>query len=154
TGWGDLVGNLVPTADGMRIAWANGTAWDQPQLAGQGFINGDLGVQIQQSGTNLTFTNERGDSSPGTFLSATQVLATGWGNLVGTLSATFDGFQINWANGTAWDVLRLAGAWSINGQATQVAQPGGGSALTFTNEAGNASAGYIQNVSQVVATGW
>ena len=118
TGWGNLVGTLVTTADGMQIDWANGTRWDQPrpldqppQLAGQGFVNGNQVVQITQSGTSLTFTNEKGDTSPGYLADADHVVATGWGNLVGTLSATFDGFRISWANGTAWDFLRLAGYW-------------------------------------------
>ena len=121
TAWGNLVGTLVTTADGMQIDWANGTRWEQPrpldqppQLAGQGFINGNQGVQITQSGTSLTFTNERGDTSPGYLADATHVVATGWGDLVGTVSATFDGFRISWANGTAWDFLRLAGAWASN----------------------------------------
>ena len=60
TAWGNLVGTLVTTADGMQIDWANGTRWEQPrpldqppQLAGQGFINGNQGVQVTQSGTSL-----------------------------------------------------------------------------------------------------
>ena len=164
TAWGNLVGTLVTTAAGMQIDWANGTRWEQPrpldqppQLAGQGFINGNQGVQITQSGTSLTFTNERGDTSPGYLADATHVVATGWGGLVGTVSATFDGFRINWANGTAWDFLRLAGAWASNlyeKNATQVVQPGNGTALTFTNEYGATSAGYIRDSSHVVATDW
>ena len=57
-------------------------------------------------------------------------------------------------NGTTWNFLRLAGSWSINGLATQIQQPGGGGALTFINERGDASAGDIQDSSDVVATGW
>lgn len=154
TGWGNLVGTLVPTADGMRIAWANGTAWDQLRLAGQGVI-GNRGIQINQDGNSLTFINEFGGTSPGYIADVNHVVATGWGNLVGTLSPTFAGFRISWANGTAWDLLRLAGTWSINGsQTTQVVQPGNGTALTFINEFGGTSAGYIQDNSHVVATGW
>jgi hypothetical protein len=37
------------------------------------------------------------------------VVATGWGNLVGTLVATADGgVEIDWANGTAWTNLDVA----------------------------------------------
>jgi hypothetical protein len=39
---------------------------------------------------------------------------------------------------------------SINGRSTQVVQPGNGDALTFINEFGNASAGYIQDSGHVV----
>jgi hypothetical protein len=154
TGWGNLAGTLVPIDDGMRIAWANGTAWTQPQLAGQGFI-GTQGVQIVQSGNNLTFTNENGGMSTGYIADSSHVVATGWGNLVGTLTATFEGFRINWANGTAWDMPRLGGTWFMGGsQPTQVAQPGNGAALTFINENGASSPGYIQDTTHVVATGW
>jgi hypothetical protein len=105
-----------------------------PQLAGTWFINGDQTTQVRQNASSLTSANENGNSSPGMFLSSTRVVATGWGNLVGTLSATFGWFRINWANGTAWDMPRLAGDWSINGLATQVAQPGdGGPALQAVN---------------------
>ena len=35
TGWGNLVGTLVATANGgVQISWANGTAWTKPQVAG------------------------------------------------------------------------------------------------------------------------
>jgi hypothetical protein len=154
TGWGNLTGTLVPIDDGLRIAWSNGTKWDQLQLAGQGFI-GSRNVRIDQSGNTLTFTNESGNMSPGTIVDATHVMATGWGNLVGTLTATFEGFRVNWANGTSWDMLRLAGTWSINGnQPTQVAQPGNGTLVTFTNELGASSPGSIQDTAHVIATGW
>jgi hypothetical protein len=154
TGWGNLVGTLVPTADGMRILWANGTSWEQLQLAGQGVI-GNRGVQIDQDGNSLTFLNEDGNTSPGYIADVNHVVATGWGNLVGTLSPTFEGFRINWANGTVWDMLRLAGTWFINGsQPSQVVQPGNGNTLTFINEFGGTSAGYFQDNSHVVATGW
>src|SRR5262249_7207557 len=127
------------------------------QLAGQGFINGNQRVQIAQSGTSLTFTNEKGDTSAGYLADATHVVATGWGDLVGTVSATLDGFRISWANGTAWDFLRLAGFWSTGfyeAQPAQVVQPGNGTALTFIDQGGATSAGYIRDSNHVVATGW
>jgi hypothetical protein len=46
--------------------------------------------------------NEVGSSSAGYIEDPNHVVATGWGNLVGTLVATPSGIQINWANGTAW----------------------------------------------------
>ena len=152
TGWGNLVGTLVPTADGLQIAWANGTNWDQLRLAGTGFI-GRLETQVLQQGNSLTFINEFGDSSPGFISDVNHVVATGWGNLVGTLVPTFDGYQIAWANGTNWNVVSLAGTWFINGnQPTQIQQVG--TTLKFTNENGNSSPGTFVNDSQVIATGW
>jgi subtilase family serine protease len=153
TGWGNLVGTVVSIDDGIRIAWANGTAWDQPQLAGQGFIGAGV-VQVTQNGNNLTFTNENGGVSAGIIADATHIVATGWGNLVGTLTPTFEGYRINWANGTAWDMPRLAGTWSIGSQSTQVVQAGNGTALTLINEFGATASGLIQDASHIVATGW
>jgi hypothetical protein len=154
TAWHNLVGTLVPMVDGIRILWANGTIWDQLQLAGQGVI-GSQAVQITQDGNSLTFINENGQSSPGYIADVNHVVATGWGNLVGTLTPTFEGWRINWANGTTWDMLRLTGPWFINGsQPTQVVQPGNGNTLTFINENAVTSAGSIQDNSHVVATGW
>jgi hypothetical protein len=154
TGWGHLVGTLVPTAYGIRIVWANGTSWDEPQLAGQGVI-GSKTTQINQSGNNLTFINEFGNASPGYLADVNHVVATGWGNLVGTLVPTFEGFRINWANGTAWDMVRLAGTWFLGGnQPTQILQSGNSNALTFVDEADGTSPGYIADSSHVVATGW
>ena len=154
TDWGNLVGTLVPTALGIQIDWANGSAWVQPRLAGQGVI-GTQDVQVAQDGSSLTFTNQYGETSPGYIQDPDHVVATGWGNLVGTLSSTFDGLRINWADGTAWDLLRLAGTWFISGnQTTQIVQPGNGDSLTFINEHGDSSAGYIQDSSHVVATNW
>ena len=153
TAWGNLVGTLVPTADGMRIAWANGTAWDQLQLAGQG-VTGDQGVQVDQDGNDLTFINENGGTSPGYVQDLVHVVATGWGDLVGTVVATFQGFEIDWANGSVWAMPRLGGNWYGAGRCTQVVQVGDGTALTFVNESGATSAGYVEDSTHVVATGW
>jgi hypothetical protein len=38
----------------------------------------------------------------GLLLDATHVVATDWGNLVGTFSP--DDTQIDWANGTVWNI--------------------------------------------------
>jgi hypothetical protein len=112
----------VATADGVAVFGLLANA-GLPRLAGPWFINGDEATRIQQNGTSLTFTNEAGNSSPGTFLSSTQVVATGWGNLVGTLVPTADGMRIAWANGTAWDQPQLAGQGFINGDlSVQIAQ--------------------------------
>ncbi|MFN0056014.1 MAG: hypothetical protein ACKV0T_28040 [Planctomycetales bacterium] len=39
-----------------------------------------------------------GGKATGRFVSPTEVVATEWGGIVGTVAAT----TINWANGTAW----------------------------------------------------
>src|SRR5262249_38828171 len=80
-----------------------------PQIAGPWLINGNQATQVQENGSSLTFTNEFGSTSPGSFISSNQVVATGWGGLVGTLVPTADGIRIAWANGANWDQLQLAG---------------------------------------------
>ncbi len=161
TNWGNLVGTISGNPGAYTISWANGTVWQEaagtvPNLAGAWNING-LPTQIQQSGPGLTFTNERNSPAGGYFTSATQVVATDWGNLVGTVSGSGGNYTISWANGTVWHegagtVPNLAGAWNINGLPTQIQESG--IALTFTNERDNVSAGSFVSASQVVATGW
>lgn len=109
-GWGGLVGTV--SADGNTINWANNTTWVRaqvtppssftpPTLAMNWFINGNQSTQITtNSPFSLTFRNEFGNTSAGTFTSPTQVVATGWGNLVGNLNA--NGTEIQWANNTRW----------------------------------------------------
>ena len=99
TNWGltgtfDAVGNLN---------WSEGSVWvnvksNYPDISGN-YTVGSGSPRIEQSGKNLTFFNENGGSSAGVFISLTQVQATGWGNLVGTLQNG----NIHWANGTVWN---------------------------------------------------
>ena len=64
------------TADGVAVFGGLANA-GLPQLAGSWFINGDEATRIHQNGSSLTFTNEPGNPSPGTFLRSTRVVATG-----------------------------------------------------------------------------
>ena len=58
-------------------------------------------ASIKQSGNSLTFTNEFGNSSRGSFENSNTVVAIDWqGGLRGTVSS--DGTRINWANNTSW----------------------------------------------------
>ncbi|MFN0050740.1 MAG: choice-of-anchor Q domain-containing protein [Planctomycetales bacterium] len=111
---GDAWGHLSGTIVGQSIQWANGTTWslanvngDRPDLGGlwQG-TTGD-NVRVLQADEALTFVNASGQTSPGKFLSSTEVLATGW-NQQGLLV----GNQIQWANSTTWTRYPdLAGAY-------------------------------------------
>jgi hypothetical protein len=75
--------------------------WNLWGSAGTWYYNGQA-VQILQQGGSLTFINQNGQGSSGLFLSSTQVEATGWGNLVGTLTTQGGQTIIEWANGTTW----------------------------------------------------
>jgi hypothetical protein len=152
-GWGGLIGNLV---DG-RIEWANGTIWARPasDISGQYTFSG-MTTSVQQSGSNLTFTNEHGNTSSGRFLSATEVVATDWGGLTGTVGNG----EIRWANGTVWTLSTpstqenpdIGGTYSFGSGTTTVQQ--NGDALVFINEHGNSSTGRFLSPTQVVATQW
>src|SRR5262249_32604566 len=114
-------------------------------LAGAWQIDGQA-TSITQVGTVLTFTNENGTQSSGTLVSDTQVTATDWGNLNGTVNASVD--TITWANGTIWTRATLtapdiSGTYTFNGQTTTVAQ--NGTSLIFTNENGSQSTGTFIN---------
>ncbi len=73
-----------------------------PKIAGTWYYAGKQSspASISQSGTTLTFTNENGLVSTGSFQDSNTVIATGWSNLLGNLNSTLD--RIDWANGTYW----------------------------------------------------
>jgi hypothetical protein len=148
------VGTLTATFEGFRINWANGTAWDFLRLAGTWFFNGTRSTQVAQpgNGNTLTFINESGDTSAGYVQDSSHVVATGWGNLVGTLVPTALGAEIDWSNGTSWHELEVAGPWSFNGQPTAIYQ--GSQGLTLINERGDISLGYVASDDEIIATGW
>ncbi len=178
-GWGGLTGAV---SGNTRIEFANGDTWvraapvvippgstptipSSVDVSGAWSINGQ-GTAIQQSGTQLVFTNEFGQSAQGRLFSDTQVIADGWGGLIGTIG---NGNIISWSNGTVWTRAgsvvtpptssptftppSLATNWSINGnQATRIDT--NGTNLTFTNEFGATSSGRFLSEAQVVATTW
>jgi hypothetical protein len=155
--------NIVGTLVDDDIHWSNGSVWlksgtaiNPPDISGAWSINGQA-TSIVQSGVNLTFTNERGETANGVFISNTQVRADGWGGLIGTLSA--DTNTINWANGSVWvrnididDVPDLAGTWLFNGREARIDQ--NGSSLTFTNEFGSVTSGQFLSPTEVRANLW
>jgi len=155
TGWGNLVGTLSPTFEGFRISWANGTAWDMLRLAGTWFIDGSQSTKVVQAGNgnSLTFINENGAVSAGYIRDNSHVVATSWGNLLGTLVPTALGVRIEWSNGTAWDELRLGGPWFIgSNQPTELYQ--GIDSLTLINERGQITRGSVASDVEIIATDW
>jgi len=75
-----------------------------PDLSGTWYMGGPYNVgmpcKISQTGSTLTFTNEKGDTVAGDFIDSKTVEAIDWSGLRGTLSD--DGTRISWANGTWW----------------------------------------------------
>jgi hypothetical protein len=156
TDWGGLVGTL--TGINTHITWSNGASWykdnsiNPPDLGGTWLFNGQ-GSSIQQTGLQLTFTNEFGAPSSGSFISDTQIRAEDW-NLTGTIV----GNEIRWSNGAVWLKgvtglqVNLAGTWQFNGQFTQIQQTGNN--LLLTNENGEQSQAVFASAAQIQATDW
>lgn len=154
TGWGNLGGNIV----GTQIQWDNGSVWNYvPDLTMTGTVNGTTSpILVQQLGIDLRLTNEHGTSSAGHFTSTTQIVATNWGNLTGTLV----GSTIQWSNGSFWSAtnpalgtpVNVVGAWEFGGSDTTILQ--WHQTLVFVNEHGQAAAGSVVDSTHVVATGW
>ncbi len=78
----------------------NGQVWkklDLPTNYTTSFGGGAVSV-VQNGTTSLTFVNGQGQKSPGFWLSPTQVVATAFGNEVGTLANG----AITWSTGEIW----------------------------------------------------
>jgi RHS repeat-associated protein len=92
--WGNLVGHLDQVAG--EIHWDNGSAWTRSLAANGGNwqFNGQA-EHVDQSGTSLTFTNENGSVSSGTFVDIDTVHATDWG-VTGQVSAGKIQFNSAW----------------------------------------------------------
>lgn len=144
--WG-ITGTL--TGDG-RIDWSNGTSWTKMSNLWGTWMIGSNTTSIDQVGTTLTFTNERGRSVAGVLNSNTQVTATGWGGLTGTVVSET---KIVWSNGSVWDrVPDISGFWKINGSYTRIDQTG--TSVTFVNERGGSANGVFTTATTLRADGW
>jgi serine protease len=107
---------------------------------------------IAQSGANLSFTNEHGNTSGGRFTAADRVFASSW-NLFGT----HEGTTVRWDNGSEWwqtpsTYEDVAGNWTFNNAGTSIAQDG--AFVTFFNENGQSSAGQFIASNRVLAAEW
>src|SRR5205085_357722 len=114
--------------------------FDVPSIAGTWYINGSA-TSIAQSGSSLTFTNERGVVASGSVTSSNTVAVPSW-SITGTLTLNND--KLSFSNGTIWtradaSPVNIAGTWVINGKATSISQSGAN--LSFTNEMGLVSSG-------------
>lgn len=142
---------LLSAANGVVDFQSQDDAQPTPSLGGNYTFNGQA-TRIEQSGDTLTFVNENGNASAGTFINSSRIVASDW-----HLEGSINGDRIEWDNGTSWQsggqvTASLAGDFTFNGQATRIEQSG--NALTFINENGNPSAGTFINSSRVVATDW
>ncbi|MHB1194759.1 MAG: hypothetical protein ACYC6F_17165 [Longimicrobiales bacterium] len=151
---------VIPSVAALVFMWTGSAAGQQPDLGGAWLLSGSAAqgqaCQIVQDGGALTFVNERNERSPGRFVDARTVVATGWGDLRGAIAD--GGMRIDWANGTWWSRYpALQGSWGMQGgtgagTTCQILQASG--ELTFVNERGDRSPGRFIDARTVVATGW
>jgi hypothetical protein len=157
TNWGNLTGTLV----GNTIQWSNGSVWTASNLAVGTPVNvsgaweySGKDTKILQIGTTLVFVNENGHAANGTVVDSTHVVATGWGNLGGTIDTA--NRRIVWDNGSVWDripVLDHNENWhTAGGQPTAISQMG--VTILFTNENGGRAFGVFNPLTGVTATDW
>jgi hypothetical protein len=153
--WGNLAAAIV----GDDLQWDNGSVWSAVDLsgvpvnlAGAWSLCGE-NTTILQFGNDLLFINERGDAAAGVVVDATHVIATGWGNLAGTIDAATR--RILWDNGSVWDrvpILNRNENWHIGDRPTAVSQLGVD--FLFTNEFGSRSRGRFVPLIGIVASDW
>jgi Right handed beta helix region len=122
-------------------------------LTGPWTINNSF-TRIQQTGPNLTFVNESGVGSSGTYIAYDRVSATGYGLTATIDTTTADNGRLLWSDGKIWLRLSLGGQWynTANNQLTSIVQSD--MSLTFVNEVGSASTGTFLSPSQVIAINW
>lgn len=137
------------------IFWDNGSVWCRrphclPELAGRYRIRRRGRTRILQAGQALTFINEKGERSGGRFLNATQIVATDWKDIVGTI----DGNRITWSNGTTWvgDYPDLSGIYSTE-RKRRVSVRQRGKSLKFDRGRRSVTAGVILSSRTVRAFG-
>ncbi len=94
----------VNTIPGTQSIAAGGTLTFQAavtrDLTGAWTKDGQGASITSLGGSNVRFTNEFGMVADGRVISGTQVIADGWGGLIGDVSA--DGNTISWRNSTTW----------------------------------------------------
>ncbi|MGQ0635934.1 MAG: matrixin family metalloprotease [Planctomycetaceae bacterium] len=126
-----------------------GSAFD---ISGPWVVNGAL-ARIDQAGANLTFNDQNGVGSTGSYVASNVI--TGRGGLTGTIdTSTADNGRILWSDGVIWLRLSLGGPYynPTNGKLTSISQNGVN--LTFVNAAGATSPGAFVNATTVTAPGF
>jgi hypothetical protein len=107
---------------------------------------------ITQTGNNLTYLNQAGSNSSGTYVASNQI--SGYG-LTGTIdTGTADYGRIVWSNGRIWLRISLGGEWSVNssGSTSLGSITESGTGLTFDGPSGT-STGSIVGPTQVTGYG-
>jgi hypothetical protein len=105
--------------DGTISFSNNGQVWTKLDLPTDYTNSKGATTHIQQNGASLTFVDSLGGTSPGFWISPTQVFATAWNE-----SATTALGKLLWQDGSIWsEALSISGAKNGSGTTTITATP-------------------------------
>jgi hypothetical protein len=141
-GWGQT----VSFADGT-LSFSAGSSWKKLDLSPD-YRNatGDA-LHIIQNGTALTFVNKAGGTSPGKWISPTQVQATNWG-----VTGTVANGTILWSNNSVW--YKNLVAYASGGGSGLTSVTATDSQIILTNKSGGASRAQITGANTLIALDW
>ncbi|MCY2964244.1 MAG: hypothetical protein NT069_11530 [Planctomycetota bacterium] len=140
----------ITTADQGRLVFSNGVIWLRISLGGSWAVNGKLASIVQSNDVQLTFLNDRNQSSTGAILTATSLIASNYP----AGQATFGDGKINFNNGEVWSKLDLSPIYtsSIDGKTVSVVQ-NGTTTLGFVDQLGNTTSGRWTTPTTVLDVG-
>jgi hypothetical protein len=120
--------------DGAISFSNNGQVWTKLDLPTNYTNSRGSATQILQNGTSLTFVDSMGGTSPGYWISPTQVFATAWNE-----SATTALGKLLWQDGSIWsETLALSGTKNGSGTTTITATPSQVYVFDYVNASGKA----------------
>jgi len=128
----------VTVADQGRLIFSNGVVWLRISLGGTYVVNNKLATVTQSNDVQLGFVNENGQTSSGSVLTATTLVAS---NYAGGQASFGDG-QIRFQNGQVWRKLDLSPFYtsSLDNRQTRILQDGT-SSLRFVDQLGQTTVG-------------
>ena len=140
----------VTVADQGRLIFSNGVVWLRISLGGTYVVNNKLATVTQSNDVQLGFVNENGQTSTGSVLTATTLVASNYSGG----QATFGDGQIRFQNGQVWRKLDLSPFYtsSIDNRQVRVLQDGT-STLKFVDQLGQTTPGSWTSPTTLFDTG-
>ena len=129
------VGASRATFGDGTITFSNGRVWTKLDLPSDYTNARGSATHVIENGASLTFVNFLGATSSGSWISPTQVMATDWGNEIGTIGTG----TITWSLGVVWNDNLVLNGFNSSGPTTITATPSPVAVTDYINAAtGNA----------------
>jgi CSLREA domain-containing protein len=158
--WGNDVADFSTPG---KVQWSDGSVWNlsttaTPRFTVTDYTNGSNALEshvIRNDSNTVVFLNGHGSFALGAWTSTTQATVAAWGNDV----ATFGMNNVNWSDGSLWNLLNAAPpqitnyTTGANSQTTSVIQ-NGTNTVVFHNENGSFALGTWINLTQVTVPAW